>query len=249
MWSGKYTQDQLPSELFHNIGNVTYQGQTYNVSNNGDGTRTITPSGGGSGGGNIPAFNFSWDQAEKEALEKLAPYYKQKLDESNGDVELAKQRIEEDYQRGLRQRTEDTNIAMTTDTQTAKEETTAAREGLNQRGLLFGNIPEGQPNQSAAPTSQFAQTQELNPLADKQQQRRMAIQRALDRQNEVAGIEKSRTLTDTNTQATRYARDLENEKKEKAVLQMAPLKYNQEYAKYQATVGQSVNQNVNPYMQ
>ena len=45
------------------------------------------------GGGNYPQFSFDWAAAENEALEKLKPYYAQKLAEAKGDVNLAKQRI------------------------------------------------------------------------------------------------------------------------------------------------------------
>lgn len=43
MFNGNYTQSQLPSELFNNVGQTTYNGVTYNVTNKGNGTRDITP--------------------------------------------------------------------------------------------------------------------------------------------------------------------------------------------------------------
>jgi len=47
MFNGNYKQFELPPELFNNIGQTTYNGTTYNVSNKGDGTRDISPVNGG----------------------------------------------------------------------------------------------------------------------------------------------------------------------------------------------------------
>lgn len=216
----------------------------YSVRDTGHGTRVVSYAGGGGGGGGMPGFNFDWAQAENEALAKLTPYYEQKLAEAQGDVDRAKRLIEEDYQRGKRYREEDLQTQTAADTRQAKDEREAAIEDLNRRGLLFGEIPTA--GQSQAPYSQFAQNQVLQPLDEKQAARQMAIRRAISRQEEAAGVERTRGIEEQNIQFPRYKKALEEEKKEKAVLQMAPLKYQQEYTKYQATAGRAVN---NPYIQ
>ena len=204
--------------------------------------RLLAEAGGASGGtnaaGTITPFNFDWTAAEAEALEKLRPYYEEKLKEAEGDVGRAKQLIEEDYDRGKRYREEDLATQTTADTQTAKEETQGSMEALNRRGVLFGQMDPGQET-SAAPISDFAQKFELDPLQAKQQARRQAIQRAISRQEEVAGVEKTRGLQEQDIAFPRYKKALEEEKQEKAVLQMAPLKYQRELTKYNATVGNS----------
>lgn len=192
------------------------------------------------GGGSLPAFKFDWEAAEKEALQKLEPYYVEKLKEAGGDVERAKKLLEDDYVRGKRYREEDEKTQIATDTQTAKEETTSAVENLNRRGLLFSEMePDQAATSSAAPYSQYAQKFELNPLAEKQQARRQAIQRAIMRQEEIAGEERKRGIEEQDIAFPRYKKALEEEKKEKATLQMAPLKYQRELTKYNATVGNS----------
>lgn len=252
--------------------------------------------GGGSGGGGsvAPPFEFDWAAAEKEALAKLEPYYLQKLQEAEFDVERAKRLIEEDYQRGVRYRSEDlaTEIG---DVETAKkrimedyergetyraqdleqqlrelglitdEDRRDLRAELNARGVLIGEMGAamGAADKTVAPDSQYAKDYHLSPFEEKAQMRQLAIERAIQRQSEVAGIEKERGLTDTDTglnkfktqqqregeeanilatrgkeeydiEFPRYKKALEEEKKEKAVLQMAPLKYQQELTKYRA---------------
>lgn len=198
--------------------------------------------GGGSagvGGFNVPPFNFDWQAAEKEALEKLTPYYKQKLDEAQGDVDRAKRLIEEDYARGVRYRKEDEATSMQDLERTAKDERLGTLDELNRRGVLFGE-QQGPQGASRAPYSQFAQQFYLNPQEERIGSRQAAIRRALERQGEVAGIERQRGIEEQDIAFPRYKTALEEEKKEKAVTQMAPLKYTQELSKYNATVGRSL---------
>lgn len=66
-----------------------------------------TGGGGGSSGTgpNIPKFDFNWEKslaAQTNALSDLSVYYQKLLDIYGGDVALAKQRIDQDYERGLR---------------------------------------------------------------------------------------------------------------------------------------------------
>lgn len=52
-----------------------------------------------------------WEEYEKAALEELKPYYTRILKEEGGDVERAKTRLKEDYDKGLRIKREDYEIA------------------------------------------------------------------------------------------------------------------------------------------
>jgi len=169
------------------------------------------------GGGEISPFNFDWTQSEKDALEKLRPYYEEVLAESQGDVNLAKSRLEEDYQLGKRYREED----LTFQTRGAQMEEPIEKEkmlsGLNQRGFLQSTV----------------RTQEQIDLEERQARRREAIQRAIQRKEEVAGIEKGRQLTDITTKEQRYERDIGEEKKEKAAA-MAEQKYGRDYQRFMA---------------
>lgn len=70
-------------------------------------------SGGGSGHSSnrpaVPKFEFDVKKAEEDALKELAPYYQKLLDMYGGNVALAKQRLDEDYAKGLRIQTEATD--------------------------------------------------------------------------------------------------------------------------------------------
>lgn len=223
--------------------NQFYNGWRY------DGHNWQPPPGGGSGGGNgpnIPGFDFNWNQAEKDAMAELEPYYRKKLEEAGGDVNLAKQRIEEDYQQGLRYNREDREVQMAADTRSAQEETMATKDNLNQRGILFSESgDEGQKGSGGLEFSGVAKALSLNPLATKQEARRAAIQRAIERSDQSLATTKSRGVEDADIALKKTTNELNQEKQEKAVLQMAPLKYQQAYNKYQATVGRSLN----PYLQ
>lgn len=205
-------------------------------------------------GGNIPAFSFDYAQAEAEARAKLEPYYAQKLADAKGDVELAKRYIEEDYQRGMRTAAEDRATQLTEDATTAREETDVVREGLNKRGLLFGEIPMGQ-QISAAPLSGLAQNQVINPLQQKQAARKQAIERAIARQEEVAGVTRTRGIEEQNILYPRQEQALLEEKENKVQTQYVPLAEERARERYNQTYQQSLNQQINqslsanPYLQ
>lgn len=203
---------------------------------------SLSSSGGGNGL-NIPAFNFDFGQAESEARAKLEPYYRQKLADAKGDVERAKRLIEEDYARGMRYAGEDRAMQGEADTLLAKQEREGALEGLNKRGLLFGEIPTA--GQSAAPYSQFAQMQDLNPLQQKQQQRKLAIERAIARQEEVAGINRTRGVEEQNILYPRQEQGILEEKENRVQTQFVPAAYERARNKYDATYQQSLNSQIN----
>lgn len=186
----------------------------------------------------IPGFSFDWGAAEKEALEKLTPYYQEKLALAGGDVALAKRRIEEDYQTGKRYREEDLTSQITADDLQRMLETRNARAGLNARGVLVGEM--GPDQTGAAPESGYAQQYVMNPLRQQQDARRLAIQRAIQRQEELAGTSKSRGFEDQDIAFNKYRDEIQEEKQQKAITQMAPMAYQQAYDKYLATIGRSI---------
>ncbi|MDD4984866.1 MAG: hypothetical protein PHQ43_03610 [Dehalococcoidales bacterium] len=190
----------------------------------------IQSPGGGGGSSGYPVFDFDWDQAETQALEKLRDYYEWLLEEEGGDVDRAKQRLEQDYERGLRYKREESDIQteriladtlrrigyteedaireadrLVSDIErgvgqqredatreidwltkyTFPEERSTLMENLNTRGLL----PQGGVEGGLA----GKKTQRLE--AD-QAKRQEAIERALKRYEEEAGITKERGLED-----------------------------------------------------
>ena len=201
--------------------------------------------GSSSGSGvNVPPFNFDYQAAEQRILldpnSELNKYYKQKLDEAQGDVNLAKKRIEEDYSQGKRYREEDLSTQLAEEKRTREQETRETTTDLNKRGILFGQMPLGQ-DTSAAPYSDIAQRFFLNPMTEKQQSRKLAIERAIQRQSEQAEITKGRDVEDINIAFPRYQRGLEQEKLTKYRSEILPYEYGKAQSKYGASF--------NPYMQ
>lgn len=166
----------------------------------------------------------SFEEYEKEALEELRPYYERILKEEGGDVERAKRRMEEDYGRGLRMKREDYELAKETYGPYLKEGETLPEylartrikgtqgmfleEGqelvgqLGRRGVFYGGLAE----------------QARGKLATSQQRRQEAIDRALARYEEEAGLGYTRGVEDLDIALERRKFELGEEKKERAGL-------------------------------
>lgn len=233
----------------HNQWKQAMAAKGYQVANTSTGS---AQNGGGAGG--QPVFNFDWTQADQDALDKLAPYYSHLLDIHNGDVNLAKNRLEEDYQSGLRQATEtqqrentygqqDYQTQMQQEDIQNEQDLRDTRGKLNNQGVLVGQISPDQQGGSNAPVSGFAEQYYLSPMSQQQQLRKQAIDRALQRQREVTNSNfantqqqlattKQRGIENTERADTLYKENLNQEKQDKAINQMAPLQYQQEYQKY-----------------
>ncbi len=247
-------------------------------------------SGGGSGGSlgafqgpSVQPFTFDWTAAQNAAMAKLAPYYKQLLDLSNGDINRAKQALEADYASGARFRSGEYGGQMTQENLSEADEKNSTLNDLNSRGVLFQETAPGQqaPTSNAGgqegvtPTttdltgkttnintsgvggtpanfnqnggenySSFATGQYFDPLLDKQQQRRNAIQRAIQRQSDTADTTYGKDIGDTNSQQTQKALSLGEQQSQQAQ-GIAANDYNSAYAKYQGAV---VNGSLNPYL-
>ena len=96
-----------------NGGYIGYQGwddESANADFNATGGSGKEGGGGSGSGGSNTVSDFSFDQAaaEKAAKEQLLPYYKRLLEIYDGNVALAKKRMEADYERGLRYKKEET---------------------------------------------------------------------------------------------------------------------------------------------
>ena len=221
----------------HNVGDVDFgdDGNKYRW----DGVKW-SPEGGG-GGSSSGGFNFDWEAARKAAFDPdhpensvLGRYYLQKLKDAGDDVTRAKRIIEEDYSRGVRVASEDYQMASQDEALTAKQETRDTLGGLNKRGVLFGEMD---PNQgtSKAPYSEYAKDTAIGPMEERQGMRRLAIQRALDRQKEVEGLSKQRGVEEQNVQFPRTQQELQEETRNKAYNQQVPQQYAEQYQKFQAT--------------
>ena len=152
--------------------------------------------GGGGGGSTFPSFAWTPEQekaAYTAALEELRPYYERILSEEKGDVERAKKRMEEDYTRGARYRTEDLADVQ----RQSLRDQQALVETLNKRGVLQSTIRTGEEEDLRL--------------------RQEAVKRALGRQEEEAGLTKGRGLEDITVQAGRREFLLGEEKKEKTL--------------------------------
>lgn len=225
----------LRSELAqgHNVGD-------YDTDPNGNtwrwnGVSWEAQGGGGGGGGgiaNIPAFNFDWAAARQRAFDQLTPYYQQKLDLAKGDVEIAKKYIEQDYQNGMRSSQNEYNTAMQSEKASQQQETTQAIGESNNRGTYLGELSAGQTGQNNP--SQYYKHFIGEPLSQQQQARSLAIQNALEKQQNALKTNEQQGLETQNQAFTKSQADIQQEQRVKAYNEYAPMEYQQEYTKYKA---------------
>lgn len=151
---------------------------------------------GSSGGGqpnilqpNYPAGSFDvtpFKQFYDQAYTELSPYYKQLLDEANGDLGVALQNLERDYQTGKRISVEDMTSAMSNLGATFPKEQTALQGGLNQRGIALTENPAGQTQYAGGGQA----ATEVGMLNTDQKLRAEAVKRTQNRSLESAAINK-----------------------------------------------------------
>jgi hypothetical protein len=165
-------------------------------------------------GPEIMPFMWNQEQAERDAMEKLRPYYEELLAEAGGDVELAKKRLLEDYDNGNRQTMED----FTTITERAtsdyilaqgqreqdvatKTERTAREYATNKQQQTEDFLSQSQEYARLVPEEKAKVLDALNRrgllqssirtaeqanLTARQQARQEAIQKALERKDQLA---------------------------------------------------------------
>ena len=127
--------------------------------------------GGGRSGASIPAFNFDYAGAEAKAMADLTPYYTKLLQMYGGDVALAKQRLDQDYERGLR--------VKTTATEWEKQTNEIQRAERQRKFDIALKDLDQQMNQRGIYTSGITTQAENKAKADEAYQ-----QAAIDRQNQ-----------------------------------------------------------------
>lgn len=163
-----------------------------------------------------------WEEYEKAALEELKPYYTRILKEEGGDVERAKKRMQEDYDRGLRIKREDYETAKKLYGDKLKPGETLpqylARTRLQGKEGMF--IEEGQELvEQMGKRGLFRSgimTGEVGKLGTSQEKRQQAIDRALSRYEEESGLGFTRGMEDVKTAWGRRKFELGEEKKERA---------------------------------
>lgn len=154
--------------------------------------------GGGNGSPTLPKFEFDQKQAENDAMEELRPYYEKLLTIYNGDVALAKKRIEQDYERGLRFSRDTTKNALE-DNQAARDE--RARkftialgdldQEMNTRGIFNSGIKTGD-TQNAKADEAFQdqklknEARDLN-LSQTQYEESLGVKKERDMQDDADG--------------------------------------------------------------
>jgi len=174
---------------------------------------------------------IDYNAIEKQALAELTEYYTKILEDVGWDINKARERLEEDYRRGLRTRREDAAVSLKTLLgQTFPQEQRALLDELNRRGLLTTVLPEREaPTPYTLPTGETITPTpvttarfggvagaEIERGRTAQTARREAIERALRRAEEESGIERTRRLEDIAKSEERRRRELEQEKREKA---------------------------------
>lgn len=116
-------------------------------------------SGSSSGSSSAPMFDTdaAWSTAEAEALKELSPYYEKLLSMYKGNIALAKQQMDKDYERGLRVKSEQ----VATDTaEIEKQKAERQRrfkialndldQRMNARGLATSGIRTTETNRATA---------------------------------------------------------------------------------------------------
>lgn len=164
----------------------------------------------------------------------LDAYYKQLLDQENGDVNRAIERLKSDYTRGLRINTEDysrnqafgqesANASYKEEAMNSESENRKLEADMIKRGISVGGVAQ----------------QQQGMLKDRQQLRREAIDRALkksnedlkysyERGNEEEGLKQGRGIEDLASEALKFKTDKGQERVDKAQ-QLAEADYGREF--------------------
>jgi hypothetical protein len=148
-------------------------------------------SGGSSGGGSsISEFKFDQAGADAKAMAELKPYYDKLLQMYGGDVALAKQRLDQDYERGLRVKTSNTEWEQegyTIDKQERERKFKIALgdldQQINSRGLLDSGIRTTEIDRAKAD-----EAYQMGQIGRQEQ----ALTRGLEQYKEQAGVDYGR---------------------------------------------------------
>lgn len=125
--------------------------------------------------------------SEKYRLESL------KTEEERAGTLTTEKQLE--YDIAIRQANEDLATNMKELGLDITDENRNLQGKLNNQGVLLGTITPGS-NTAAAPVSNYADVWHLGPQAERQDLRKLAIERAIERQTEAAGMTKKSALGD-----------------------------------------------------
>jgi len=180
--------------------------------------------GGGGGGGDIPAFEFDYANEATKAYGELGTYYNRLLTESQGDTNLALARMVEDYDKGLRIKTEDTALARQRNEEAKALAERRAMQSALSRGLyqksMYGEgygIPDAEKVLAQKPYEQQATD----------------LTTGLSRYQEEAGITKKRTEYDLPLKQKRYEAELEQQRRKESA-ELANTRGDRAFREYQA---------------
>ncbi len=213
---------------------------------------------------NVPAYNAAdyqypdMQKLMKSAYDALAPYYSKLLTEAQGDVNLALQNLQTDYNTGTRYANED--LARTT-TQTQENlqgtleslglqftgEKQNLLDTLNKRGMAVTEDPNSPSGLATA--TQGRGGYEMGLLSQDQQLRQEATQRAAQQTLQNAGVSQQRSLESAQTTLTRgeqsqaqtqrnYQEQLDTQRRQEA-LQQAGITAQQQLGQQQMDIAKN----------
>lgn len=205
----------------------------------------------------IEPFNFDYEQAELDALEKLRPYYEELLARAQGDLTRAQGYLTEDYNRGLRYRAEDFDTATQQlaqayetgktyreqDTRNALgrmmssyEQNKAWDEQDLRTALANFDVLEPREQQQLQEAmnkrdmlSSSVNVKETGYLTGQQDTRRQAVERAMQRKRDLADVGYTQNVADTTISSNRAA-------------EQASTQYGQTQAGYEKTLSRGNEQ-------
>jgi len=153
---------------------------------------------------------FDFEKQSQQAYNDLGQYYDRLLTESNGDINKAISRLVEDYDRGIRMKREDVNLAK----EQLGIEQTQANRGLQDNALargLYQQSAYGSPSQGYG-----IYGRDLMESNDSFGRRNTALDTGLSRYETEAGVNKERQTTDLTEQQKRNQFNLEQQRRQEA---------------------------------
>lgn len=194
------------------------------------GSGKITGGGGGGDGGsrgNIAPFSFNYEEAAKQAFGELAPYYDRLLTESKGNMNLVLARLTEDYDMGLRFKTEDTNFAKESVDLASKEAARLdeiSRQRITDNALARGLYQKSAFDTTSDPNRGFGipdtlQDRRMLSFAYQQNLRdrnRSRLDTGMNRFQQTSTIRKDRSTFDTKKKQDLYEFELADRRKKEA---------------------------------
>lgn len=188
--------------------NLIYSGQSLNIPSAGGGSqKDKVPDPGVYSFRSVGLSAEDISRMEDQAYRELEPYYKRVLEEANYDVELAKKRMQEDYDRGVRLKTDDVADAIryaTEDTGFAKE-ANADRLALAKDTLRYlDNVkfPVARRMLDTTYNSRGIFKSGLYGQGVAEQQQEQALERK-GQTTDIAGYERQNTILDTTLARTK----------------------------------------------